>query len=365
MLLNASPTASALTLSEWAAPGDWRLFFLHRDRVEKVTAGRRRAGGGEVPEVRRTARVGLVLPDEGAGPGRVPAPPDAGGDAEGLQGQRGDRRRRGVRPDSPENIEKRTTRTRAARRDSRWPSCPKKTRGGRWSPASIACATATRRACTGKADRGRALAGGMLDAGHDRSTRGSRLKDELDKLKARLSFSGGARRIDVSVETTRANLGRRFDLVGEMLREPAFPADEFEILQAGAAGRLEQQKTEPQAARGAPRFAAQLSALPEGRRPLHADGRGADRPTEGGDARPGAGSFYRDILRRARHGELIGGRRLRSERDRRLCDRALRRLEGPRAVQADRATATPSGGGRDETIETPDKANAVFVAGMT
>ena len=28
----------ALGLSEWTARGDWRLFFLHRDRIEAVTA---------------------------------------------------------------------------------------------------------------------------------------------------------------------------------------------------------------------------------------------------------------------------------------------------------------------------------------
>src|ERR1035438_7878112 len=27
----------AVSLSEWAAQGDWRLYFLHRDRIEKVT----------------------------------------------------------------------------------------------------------------------------------------------------------------------------------------------------------------------------------------------------------------------------------------------------------------------------------------
>ena len=28
----------AIELSEWAAMGDWRLYFLYRDRLEKVTA---------------------------------------------------------------------------------------------------------------------------------------------------------------------------------------------------------------------------------------------------------------------------------------------------------------------------------------
>ena len=31
------PTASPIELSEWAAQGDWRLYFLNRDRIEQVT----------------------------------------------------------------------------------------------------------------------------------------------------------------------------------------------------------------------------------------------------------------------------------------------------------------------------------------
>ena len=34
------PTASVLDLSEYIAQGDWRLFFLARDRLKKVTPER-------------------------------------------------------------------------------------------------------------------------------------------------------------------------------------------------------------------------------------------------------------------------------------------------------------------------------------
>ena len=33
-----SSESFALNISEWVGMGDWRLFFLHRDRIEKVTA---------------------------------------------------------------------------------------------------------------------------------------------------------------------------------------------------------------------------------------------------------------------------------------------------------------------------------------
>ena len=40
----------ALELSEWLGMGDWRLYFLHRDRIEKVT----------LEDVQRVAKAYLV-----------------------------------------------------------------------------------------------------------------------------------------------------------------------------------------------------------------------------------------------------------------------------------------------------------------
>ena len=36
-LAAAETSRLAIALSEWAAQGDWRLYFLHRDRIEQVT----------------------------------------------------------------------------------------------------------------------------------------------------------------------------------------------------------------------------------------------------------------------------------------------------------------------------------------
>src|SRR5436305_8527920 len=33
----ANTAQIGVSLSEWAAQGDWRLYFIHRDRIEKVT----------------------------------------------------------------------------------------------------------------------------------------------------------------------------------------------------------------------------------------------------------------------------------------------------------------------------------------
>ena len=53
----ANSTGVAIGLSDWAAQGDWRLFFLNRDRLEQVS----------VEDVNRVARQYLVRNNRTAG----------------------------------------------------------------------------------------------------------------------------------------------------------------------------------------------------------------------------------------------------------------------------------------------------------
>src|SRR5262249_14644746 len=67
----ASPEGVALGLTAWAPVGDWRLFFLHRDRVEKVTPQAVNEGGTAVlKQANRT--VGGVEPGQNPGPAPPP-----------------------------------------------------------------------------------------------------------------------------------------------------------------------------------------------------------------------------------------------------------------------------------------------------
>jgi hypothetical protein len=64
-------------------------------------------------------------------------------------------------------------------------------------------------------------------------------------LKARVSVYGGASRAGASVETDREHLPEVLRLVGEILRQPSFPQDEFDKLKQESLAGLEQQKTDP------------------------------------------------------------------------------------------------------------------------
>jgi zinc protease len=88
-------------------------------------------------------------------------------------------------------------------------------------------------------------AGSMLNKGTSKHTR-QQLKDEFDRLKANVNIGGGATQAFVTISTTRPNLAETMKLVAEMLKDPIFPADEFEKLKNEQLANIEQSKSEPQ-----------------------------------------------------------------------------------------------------------------------
>ena len=124
-LAAADPNRIAIELSEWAAQGDWRLYFLNRDRIEQVTPAQVK----EVAEKYFTTSnrtVGFFVPT--AKPERTPIPavPDIAKLVDGYTGRAAqgrferDLRRRAAGHRGPACSG--PSRSRA----SSWPSCPRR-----------------------------------------------------------------------------------------------------------------------------------------------------------------------------------------------------------------------------------------------
>lgn len=231
----------ALGLTTWQAQGDWRLLFLHRDRIRKVTADEVQKAALKyfIPSNRT---VGRFIPEKNPVRAEIPEPPDI---ATLVKDYKGDPLvARGEAFDaSPENIDQRTLRP-----DSpgglRFSLLPKKTRGGQVH-GQISLRFGNLEALHGLATPASA-AGSLLLRGTQRHTR-EQLKDEFDRLKAQVSVSGGFSGATARITTTRENLKTVLDLVGEVLREASFPEKEFDQLKQEQLARLEDQKSEPQA----------------------------------------------------------------------------------------------------------------------
>jgi zinc protease len=237
LVLNNSDQVG-LTLSEFIGAGDWRLFFLHRDRLRKVTPEEvSQAAAKYFKPSNRT--LGLFIPTPKPERAEIPATPDLTAVLKDYKGDAAVAAGEAFDP-SPANIESRTTRTEAG--GIKLALLPKKTRGGK-VVAQMAIRYGNEQLLMNRATAAQ-LAGGMLMRGTTKHTR-QQIQDELDRLKARANVNGGSTQATVNIETTRENLPAVMRLVAEILREPSFPADEFEQLKRLRLASIEEQKSEP------------------------------------------------------------------------------------------------------------------------
>jgi zinc protease len=216
------------------------LFFLHRDRIRDAkTADVQRVATTYFLPDNRT--LGLYIPT--AGPKRAPAPvmvdvaplvKDYKGEAAMAAGEAFDA--------TPANIEARTQRLKLAD-GMRVALLPKKTRGG------IVTARLTLRFGDEKSLLGSNGVGGatatMLTRGAGGMTRGE-IRAAFEKLKTRVAVGGGAARMTATIETTRENLPEVMKLVAKVARSPDFPAAELEQLRTERLTAIESERTQPE-----------------------------------------------------------------------------------------------------------------------
>ena len=262
--LNATdPERIGVALSGAIAQGDWRLFFLQRDRVRSAKAAdvQRLAESRFLPDNRT---LGLFVPT--AAPKRPPAPAlvdvapivkDYRGDAAVVAGEAFDA--------TTANIESRTERYRLPD-GLRVALLPKRTRGGAVQ-ARLVMHLGDEKSLAGTSPAG-PITAAMLARGAGGMTR-AQLQESFDKLKARVNFQGSENLATVTIETTRDNLPEVLKLVATALRKPDFPATELELLRIERVTAVESEMREPvEIARNA--VARHGSPYPRGH-PLHVE----------------------------------------------------------------------------------------------
>ena len=230
-----------VALSDWIAMGDWRLFFLHRDQVRKVTpADVQRAAAAYLKSSNRT--LGFFAPTDNLDRAEIAAAPDVAtlvkdyrGEAPAAAGEEFD--------PSPANIMTRTKQftTRAGLQTA---LLAKRTKGESVN-ASIVLRWGSEESLRGRGDAA-STAGDMLMLGTVRHTR-QQLTDSLAKLKAQMSVAGTASNVVVNITTTRANLPAALALADEMVRSPSFDSAEFGKMMRDRIASVEAQAKDPTA----------------------------------------------------------------------------------------------------------------------
>jgi len=227
-------------LTEWAAMGDWRLMFLHRDRIESVTpADVERVAAAYLKRSNRT--TGLFEPT--ANPDRIAIPTSAAVASMVANYQGRTVVQAGETFDaSPRHIESRTVRV-ALPVGLQLQLLPKQTRGDR-VVVQLQLRYGTSSSLAGKVAIAQ-LTVDMLSRGTGRLTR-EQVKDSLNALKARVTIGGGGNSTVVRLETTRPYLLPAMALIAQELRSPRFDPTELDKARQEKLAQIEQTKKEPQ-----------------------------------------------------------------------------------------------------------------------
>jgi zinc protease len=348
------PQKLAVQLSESIANGDWRLFFLQRDRIENLKlADLQSVATNYFKESNRT--LGQFIPTATPDRSKLPDAVDVAklvadykGKAAASEGE--------VFDISPANIEKRTQRLTLAS-GMKLILTPKKTRGETVSGVFTLRfgdeASLFNQATTSS------LTANLLMRGAGNLQR-AEISAKLDELKTQIEVSGGGQTLTVRFDSVRKNLPEVLNLVRDILRKPTFADKEFDLLVQESTAGLESQRSEPNAM-GSQAMALALDVYKKG------DIRAARSLDESIAALKAAkleqvkqfhSSYYG-----ASHSEfaLVGD--FNSDAVKSQITQLFGDWKSPKAytrLKAESKVAKPG----DTQLEAPDKANAFFLAGL-
>lgn len=229
------------SISEYIGMGDWRLLFIYRDNIRKVSAEDvNRVAATYFKSSNRT--IGTFIPEDKPLRAEIPVAPDIAtltkdykGDPPKAQGEDFD--------PSPMNIENRTHKGQY-KNGMKYSFLPKLTKANVVN-ASITLRMGDEKSLANKGTISQ-FTSSLLNKGTTSKSR-QEIKDELDRLKARVNFFGSGANVTANIQTTKENLPAVLTLVNDMLKNPTFPEKELEELRNEQLAGIEEQKSDPQA----------------------------------------------------------------------------------------------------------------------
>jgi len=235
----------AVALSEAIASGDWRLFFLQRDRVTAAT----------LADVQRVASAYLVADNLTSGhyaptdaPQRAPAATaiDVAALLQGYQGKP-DLHQADAFDPTPANIDARTQRKTVALPGAgriKLALLSKPTRGARVQ-AQWQLRFGDADSLRGQRTVAAALAS-LLDHGTVSRSR-QQISDAIEALGASVSLTGGATSVEINIAAPGEHLPALVALLGDVLRHPSIPEAELAAWRRSQITAYHNAMSEPQA----------------------------------------------------------------------------------------------------------------------
>lgn len=229
-----------IALTEFIGGGDWRLFFKHRDYIEKLT----------LADVQNAARRyyltsnrtwGKFIPDKDSKRTEVSEPGNIAALVDKYKGKITDEKT--VNFDATvENIMKLSEEGKLAS-GAKYILLEKPTKGDKIEGRFL-LRMGDLSSLSGKSLIAN-LTARMLSTGTKSKTK-QQINDLLDKYKTSINFSGNVDGLFIRLNSDKANFSKGLDLLNDMLRNPVFNADEFEKMKLEMKSELESNLSEPQ-----------------------------------------------------------------------------------------------------------------------
>jgi zinc protease len=230
----------AMQLTEVIGSGDWRLLFTNYEQLKRVTAE-------DVTQVAKTyfkdsnRTVGMFIAEAAPDRTTVPAAPTIEAllttYKPDIQVETGE-----ALDPAPAVIEKRIQRS-TLPSGLRLALLPKGTRGNRVQ-ATLTLRFGDEKSLIGQSPAAQ-LAGALLLRGTRNKSR-QQLQDEMQKLNATINVgAGGFSSVNANISTTAENLIPALRLAVEILREPAFPESDFDQIRKQRVAQIDRSRTEP------------------------------------------------------------------------------------------------------------------------
>jgi zinc protease len=226
----------AIALSEAIAIGDWRFYFLQRDRIAKVSvADVERVAHAYFKPQNRT--LGKFIPVEKPDRAEMPDAPSVATVLKDYVSTESQNVGEVFEP-SPVNLERRIERLKLGN-GMKVALLPKKTRGETVQIAlRIGYGDEKSRARKAAVEE---IANALLMRGAKGMSRQD-IRDRIDALRA----SGGIGIAGGTFQTRRSNVSQLIDLVGTIYRAPTLPVDELEIIRKELIAGLEESAKDPE-----------------------------------------------------------------------------------------------------------------------
>ncbi|MEO7048598.1 MAG: pitrilysin family protein, partial [Ferruginibacter sp.] len=230
----------ATSITEQIGAGDWRLWYLNRDRIEKLTvADLERVAKKYYLKSNRT--YGVFIPDAAPKRTTVSETPDIAQLLKGYKGQEVASKKESFE-NSIANIKKHVEYGTLAN-GGKYALLEKPAKGDKIT-ATIQLRFGNAENLANKSKIGSLLAG-MLKTGTTNRTK-EQISDELDKFKTSISFSDYAGVLNIYISTDKQNLDSALNLLTGLLKNPGFDQKEFDKLKTLAKAYYETNRNDPQ-----------------------------------------------------------------------------------------------------------------------